>query len=55
MLTHLLTTISLQTAAVTQYTFTHKIYVDVLIHLLTAVGLTPCVSNTGHIYTQTVY
>ena len=41
-------------AAVTQYTFTHKLYVNVLIHLLTAVGLTTCGSNTVHFYTQTL-
>jgi len=31
-----------------------ELCVDVLIHLLTAVGLTPCGSNTVHIYTQTL-
>jgi len=41
-------------AAVTHYTFTHKLYVDMLIHLLTAVGLTTSVSNAVHIYTQTL-
>jgi len=32
-----------------------ELYVDVLIHLLTAVGMTPCDSSTVHIYTQTVH
>jgi len=36
--------------AVTQYTFTNKLYVDVLTHLLTVFGLKTCGSNTVHIY-----
>ena len=32
-----------------------ELYVDVVIHLLTVVGLTPCGSKSVHIYTQTVY
>ena len=30
-------------------TFTHKLYVDVLMNLITVVGLTPCGSKTVHI------
>ena len=32
-----------------------KVYVDMLIYLLTAVGLTPGGSSSVHIYTQTVH
>jgi len=39
-------------AAVTHCTLTQNIYVDVLLHLLSAVWLTTCGSNTEHIYTK---
>jgi len=48
------TAVGLTTCAITQYKFTHKLYVDVVIHLLTAFGLTTYGSNTFDIYTQTV-
>ena len=32
-----------------------EVYVDMLIYLLTAIGLTPCGSCTLHIYTQTIH
>jgi len=32
-----------------------EVYVDVLIYLLSAVGLTPGGSSTVHIYTQTIH
>jgi len=48
------TALGLTPCATTQYKFTHKLYVDVVIHLITAFGLTTYGSNTFHIYTQTV-
>jgi hypothetical protein len=31
------------------------LYIDILIYLLTAIGLSPCGNSTVHIYTQTIH